>query len=745
MDRLDTPADLLSLHSTAMEATYEYNGNGRAASPSGYPSGGFLVQPGSHIDPAVTSSMSYQHGFPLQSPVGFYSPRSVSNNMPVGPEVVNAANILDHNVGDNGAVDFHASMFQNPSVQQAGPHSNGYHPGIIAPIPTALAAPHHNHSDSGVSLPPYGDNLHLQNRVSPASAWRPNHELAPGPTLVPSTPMPKPEVEIKIEQNTLKSRAEKQVDFTLTFQNLPPHYDKIHFPQRLLSKPKYFAPRSEVDVLRKKGNTLHLTVYCVSCTWVKENGLKLPLARAREAVPNVRRDPTKEIDQLKKDDPTHPRQGAELVICRKCKERERKRLGRVKEGVEEVKDFGEWAKYEDDHFVMFNEQEIKALSKEAGSLLRPGELATRTIKFKLRFACYCRHQEEPPTGGYKCIFTLWDFSTMEVLGQKVTEAFSITDDHKVRETQEDPDTTAQASSSNAGLSQPQTPLGMQFPPPNPNATNFIITLSQGPLAMAQTAGPAPIYSGPSLPHSVIPSEPVTPIRQNSRPQSRGQYTHINGTLNRLSLAAAQMGSRPPSDYTLNSGPPLSHYHQPEQPDLFDPSYATVTTNWQPATGYPPQLNNFTGAVEQPHTTYQAQQVSNFISPVEQSATYTGDFVASSASAQYVKEEPQSPSHPPSSYAQSQQFSPTEQATFFDPRFERFSSQASSQTDAGLPSRAQSMTDFSRYFDVMGREDAYGNYPSAPATAVHTPLFTLSRPPSPSFPQQPHNKRQRHGF
>lgn len=713
-----------------------------------------------------TSTQSYQAAFQQLGHQSFYSPRTVSDNISVGVEVPHTAGMLDRNFTDSMGLDFQPSAFQNLSIHQVGPDMNGYHSGIMAPNATALTTPHHNHSDSGVSLPPYGDNLHLQSRVPPALSWGPFTEIAPGPTPIPSQQAPKPQVEIRVESDTLKTRAEKQVNMTLTFKNLPPHYVNIHFPRSSMTKPKYLAPRSEVESLKKQGKTLHLTMYCVSYTWVKKNGLELPMARARNEVPNVRRDPGTDIDQLKKDDDTHPRQGAELVICRKCKERERKRLGRVKEGVKEVKDYGEWAKYEDDHFVMVNEQEIKGLSAEPGSVLRPGQLATKSIKFRLRFACYCRHQDEPPTGGYKCIFTLWDYSTMEVLGQEVTGAFSITDDHKTRETMDYPpeDTVVAPSSGwkthnhvssvSAAFSQPPTPTGVSFSAANGIATNFFGTLPEKPPILAQASTPGAIYPGQSLPPNMVSSEPATPIRQHSRPQSRGQFPQMNlaNIHNGLNSGAAQPGSQPPADFVFTSGPPLPHYQKSEQLSPYGHPLGSAATNWQPTIDFQPQqVNNFTSPVEQPAAGYQSQQVGILANLTEQPATYSGHLVATSAASPYVKEEPNSPTHPPNLQSHLQQLSPSElatpgSATFYDNGLDCFSSQASSQAGSALPSRAQSMTDFSKMFN--GKRDTWGdwgNYPSAPATAVHTPRFTLSRPPSPSFPHQPHIKRQRQAF
>ncbi|KAJ4289781.1 SPT3 Dosage dependent suppressor of Ty-induced promoter mutations-like protein [Kalmusia sp. IMI 367209] len=233
--------------------------------------------------------------------------------------------------------------------------------------------------------------------------------------------------EIYLVPDKTKTRAETQIKMTLTIDPLD-HVQHIRFPRKTLAKPKHFASAEEKQEIEQQGGVLDMNVHIVCATAVEnpdECDRALRRAAGAEAIP--RRPDGVAIADLDKDDPAHPQNGGEVLICDGCKERERKRYDRKKKRGE---DEDEFSKYENDRVIMINEKEHKRL-KEVEPADAHYTPRAKQVEFAMRIACYCRHQEEKSPMGYRVIFTFTLGNTL--LAQQMSEVFHITDDHKNKE------------------------------------------------------------------------------------------------------------------------------------------------------------------------------------------------------------------------------------------------------------------------------------------------------------------------
>lgn len=229
-----------------------------------------------------------------------------------------------------------------------------------------------------------------------------------------------------------RTRAETQIKFQMIFDPLNERFEYIHFPRKTLAKPKHLASPEERKELDEKGGSLYLDVSLVCAAAVEQQDrLDQALRRARgdEAIP--RRPAGIAISEIDKEDPAHPQNGGEILICEGCKERERKRYNRKKK---RSVDDEEWWSYEDDRVIMINENEFKKwrnVERMIGCDQHFSACA-KQVEFAMRVACYCRHQEAEAPVGYRIIFTFKD-STGHLFIQHTSEIFQITDDHKIKE------------------------------------------------------------------------------------------------------------------------------------------------------------------------------------------------------------------------------------------------------------------------------------------------------------------------
>ncbi|KAF2243239.1 hypothetical protein BU26DRAFT_437374 [Trematosphaeria pertusa] len=242
-------------------------------------------------------------------------------------------------------------------------------------------------------------------------------------------PQPRDTPQVHLVSDKTKTRAETQIKMQLTLDPLEPGTEYIHFPRKTLAKPKHFATPEEKEEIESKGDVTYMDVLLVCATAVeKPEDLQIAFRRAagKERVP--RRAAGSTISELDKDDPAHPQNGGEVIICEGCKERERKRYDRKKKRAEDEK---EWTDYENDRVVMINEKEYKKW-KEVESHDQQFSARAKTVEFAMRIACYCRHQEEKSPVGYRVLFTFKD-AKGALLAQHHSEIFQITDDHKNKE------------------------------------------------------------------------------------------------------------------------------------------------------------------------------------------------------------------------------------------------------------------------------------------------------------------------
>jgi hypothetical protein len=257
-----------------------------------------------------------------------------------------------------------------------------------------------------------------------ADMWNVQY-AAPDAILIPQS---RDEPHISLVPDKTKTRAETQIKMTLTLDPLD-NVNFIKFTRKTLAKPKHFASDEEGQEIEAKGAVLHMNVFLVCATAIEspeDRQRALRRAAGTEEIPS--RPDGASVADLDKDDPAHPQNGGEVLICEGCKERERKRYDRKKKRGEDEEEF---SKYENDRVIMINEKEYKKLREIESDGSHQFSPRARQVEFAMRIACYCRHQEEKTPMGYCVIFTFTLGNQM--IAQKVSDVFHITDDHKNKE------------------------------------------------------------------------------------------------------------------------------------------------------------------------------------------------------------------------------------------------------------------------------------------------------------------------
>lgn len=317
--------------------------------------------------------------------------------------------------------------------------------------------------------------------------------------------IPKQKPKVRLISDKTKTRAETQIKMTLTMDPLD-NIEYIRFPRKTLAKPKHFASEEEKQEIEAKGAVMHMDVHLVCATAVEnhhDRDRAMRRAAGTEEIP--RRPEGVAISELDKDDPSHPQNGGEVLICEGCKERERKRYDRKKKRGEDEEEF---TKYEKDRVIMINEKEHKKLKEpETGDVHFSSR--ARQVEFAMRIACYCRHQEEKSPQGYRVIFTFMQGKTLLV--QHLSEVFHITDDHKNKEFAGDA-LPHRLSIPGSFTLNPYTQPSMTMYPYNESYAAGLNTYSQPhtPVLPSQFASPiSPVDSAFSQPVSSSFSQPMS--------------------------------------------------------------------------------------------------------------------------------------------------------------------------------------------------------------------------------------------
>lgn len=342
---------------------------------------------------------------------------------------------------------------------------------------------------------------------------------------------------VHLSQDKSKTRAETQIKMSLFLDPLD-NIDFIRFPRKTLAKPKHFASDEEKLEVEAKGTVLDMDVHLV-CAMAVESPEDCARAKRRaagtEALP--RRPEGVTIAELDKDDPAHPQNGGEVLICDGCKERERKRYDRKKKRGEDEEEF---TKYESDRVIMINEKEHKKL-KDVDASDSQFSPRARQVDFAMRIACYCRHQEEKSPQGYRVIFTFTLGNTLLV--QHVSDVFHITDDHKNK------DLSAEAIPQRITIPQG---FGMHYP----HHSNVVVPLYQYPENYAASMGtysqpPTPIassqFTSPISPIDSAFSQSLPPTMPQSMPQS---MAHSMAQSMPPSMPTLSMQARQPASTTF---------------------------------------------------------------------------------------------------------------------------------------------------------------------------------------------------
>jgi len=315
-----------------------------------------------------------------------------------------------------------------------------------------------------------------------------------------------------------KTRAETQIKVQLVIDPVHDGIEYLHFPRKTLAKPKLLASLDEKKEIEAKGQSLHMDLFLVCATAVeKPDRLDQAMRRAagKEYIP--RRPAGVAIAELDKEDPAHPQNGGEVLICEGCKERERKRYDRKKKRAEDEE---EWWSYEDDRVVMINEKEYKKW-KDVESSDQPLSSGAKQVEFAMRIACYCRHQEEKSPVGYRVIFTFTN-DAGALVAQHTSEIFQITDDHKNKEAAPEaiprPLTIPQQYIQTQYPSHPnvvpiyQYPIENQYPPPlapYSQPPTPIMSTFQSPMSPMEAQFPPSAASATPLPRQNLPNFPGT--------------------------------------------------------------------------------------------------------------------------------------------------------------------------------------------------------------------------------------------
>jgi hypothetical protein len=424
--------------------------------------------------------------------------------------------------------------------------------------------------DQSQTSSPETTNDHLNQDAKPAltdDSWNPLYST---PDAIHITqPVEPPQVYLCPDKT--KTRAETQIKVQLILDPVDDRFEHMHFPRKTLAKPKLLASTEEKKEIEAKGESLHMDLFLVCATAVEEpEKLDQALRRAARKEYAPRRPTGIAIAELDKDDPAHPQNGGEVLICEGCKERERKRYDRKKKRAEDEQ---EWWSYEDDRVIMINEKEYKKW-KDVESGDQQLSSSAKQVEFAMRIACYCRHQEEKSPVGYRVIFTFTD-DNERLIAQHTSEIFQITDDHKNKEIAPEamprplsiPQQYMQTQYSTHPNVVPiyQYPIENQYPPslgpysqpPTPIRSNF-----QSPMSPMET----------NFPPSTTPTGP--PLRQNAPPFpstassvpaphfARPQSVYDAPMLSPTSQVSpdAQYLPRPVSMENFNFSPPMQYPH-----------------------------------------------------------------------------------------------------------------------------------------------------------------------------------------
>lgn len=331
-----------------------------------------------------------------------------------------------------------------------------------------------------------------------------------------------------------KTRAEIQIKMTVILDPLPDHFKWARFPRNTLSKPKQLASDGEIQANERQDGAVRMGLALVCATAVdKKEGMDRALRRARgdERIP--RRPRGVAINEIDREDPAHPQKGGAILICERCKERERKRYDRKKQCNENE---NEWNQYKDDRVIIVNEKEFKRWQDVESD----GQYtsAAKKVEFPMRIACYCRHQEEKSPVGYRVIFTFMDGNDT-VLSQYASEIILITDDHKNKEAPAD-------------VLQPPLTISTTIP-----------TMHQDSLP-SQYTNPLYQYSPTIYSAYSQPTTSVMPQFQSPMTSMDGQYNPI--TNHTVTPQMSRQTSLAFSGASISAPAPTSHYpmHQRNQ-------------------------------------------------------------------------------------------------------------------------------------------------------------------------------------
>ncbi|KAF2180205.1 hypothetical protein K469DRAFT_500410, partial [Zopfia rhizophila CBS 207.26] len=380
---------------------------------------------------------------------------------------------------------------------------------------------------------------------------------------------------VRLSPDKTKTRAETQIKVQLNLDPLDERFVNIHFPRKTLAKPKLLATLEEKKEAESKGEALHLDLLLVCATAVsKKEDLDRALRRARGEEPIPRRPTGIAISEVDKEDPVHPQNGGEVLICEGCKERERKRYDRKKKRAE---DEAEWWSYEDERVIMINEKEYKKW-KDVESGDQQFTLRAKQVEFAMRIACYCRHQEEKSPMGYKVIFTFKD-SEGNLIVQHTSEIFQITDDHKNKE--------VAPESLPRPLNIPQTYVQPQYPSHAPN----VVPIYQYPVE-SQYAQPSAMATYSQPPTPIIPNfqSPMSPIEgqfpQNPTPTAPPPLPSTQTYPTASASTAAPAFNRPQAHF---EAPPMSPTSQmPAEAQYLPRPLSMDNFNFHSAIQYPQQ-------------------------------------------------------------------------------------------------------------------------------------------------------------
>ncbi|KAF2016565.1 hypothetical protein BU24DRAFT_462708 [Aaosphaeria arxii CBS 175.79] len=365
----------------------------------------------------------------------------------------------------------------------------------------------------------------------------------PGAMFIPKSPAPAIETaSVHLFPDKTKTRAETQIKVVLVLDPLEDRFENIRFPRKTLAKPKLLASPEERTEIEARHEAVYMDMLLVCSTAIeKDDRREQALRRARGEEPVPRRQEGQSISEIEKDDPAHPQNGGEVLICDGCRERERKRYDRKKKKAD---DESEWFSYEGDRVIMINEKEYKKLKEvDASTVDDPSKYSPRAkqVDFAMRIACYCRHQEEKSPVGYRVIFTFKD-AAGSLIAQHVSEIFQITDDHKNKET----------------------------PVPEAPARPLHAPQPQQHFAQTQAAYPAPI---------IVPQYPYDPQQFAHMPQSgggMGAFTHSQPpTPPLLSSYTSPMAISPLDTHFPQMVAPTGPIHSRQTPS-FSASTTSVT-------------------------------------------------------------------------------------------------------------------------------------------------------------------------